>query len=158
MKHGSRMSSPVSGVPYNRRGATLVESTIVLGTFLMMMLAMLDLSLVALRQNSLDAAARQVGRTAMVRGELSARRQTAWGPAAYSARAAQATEMASAARERLITMDPQQVFLNVDWPDGSNQLGARVRVRLAYRHQAMFPMLYGSHLDLRSQCITRIAH
>lgn len=158
MKRFPKLSQRNNRAFLRRRGVTVVESAIVLGTFLMMMLATLDLGLAVLRQNSLDAAAQQLARAAMVRGELSAGRQTAWGPAPYTARAAHPTEMATTVRERLITMDPQQVLFHVDWPDTGNHLGARVRVRMAYRHRAILPLLYGGHLDLRSECIMRIAH
>lgn len=122
-----------------------------------MMLGILDLGLAVLRQNSLDAAARQVARAAIVRGAM-APSQDAWGPASLVTVAAKSSEIASTARALLVTINPRHVQLQVDWPDGGNQPEQRVRVRINYRHQSMFPALYGSHLQLRSECVMKIAH
>jgi Flp pilus assembly protein TadG len=136
----------------------LVESAIVLGTFVVMMVGVLDLGLAVLRQNSLDAAARQVARAAVVRGAMAASDQVAWGPARYASRVSTSSEIANMARDALATIDPQDVSVVVDWPDGGNQPEQRVRVRLAYQHSSIIPMLYGRHLDMRSECVMRIAH
>lgn len=140
-----------------RRGVTLVETAIVLSTFAVMMLGMLELGLAVLRQNSLDAAARHVARDAIVRGAMAAR-GTAWGPASYRSHAAATAEIPGSAREPLIAVDPRDVTVAVDWPDGGNQPEQRVRVRCSYRHETMFPLLLGRNLDLRSECVMRIAH
>ncbi len=138
-----------------RGGVTLVETAIVLSTFAVMMLGMLDLALAILQQNSLDAAARRVARDAIVRGEMAA---TAWGPASYRSPAAANTDIAGSAREPLIALDPRDVTVAVDWPDGGNQPEQRVRVRCRYRHESTFPLFFGRSLDLSSECVMRIAH
>lgn len=140
-----------------RRGAVLVESAIVLGTFVFMMTVVLDFGLVVLRQNSLDAAARQVARAAIVRGAKAADGDD-WGPGRHISRASSASGIANAAREALVTIDPRVAIIEVSWPDGGNEPEQRVRVRLGYRHTSMFPMFYGRYMNLRSECVMRIAH
>jgi Flp pilus assembly protein TadG len=135
----------------------LVEAALVLGTFVLMMTGVLDLGLVMLRQNSLDAAARRVARAAVVRGSRAADGET-WGPGRYVSRVSSAAGIASAAREALVTLEPAATIVEVTWPDGSNEPEQRVRVRLGYRHTSMIPMFYGRYLDLQSACVMRIAH
>jgi Flp pilus assembly protein TadG len=141
-----------------RQGVTLVESAVVLGVFAAILLGVLDLGLAVLRQNSLDATARRVARAAIVRGEMASHGQAVWGPTLVASRASSASQIATTARPALATINPHDVILVVDWPDGGNQLHQRVRVRMGYRHKSMFPLLYGSHLDLQSECVMRIAH
>jgi hypothetical protein len=135
----------------------LVESAIVLGTFVFMMIGVLDFGLVVLRQNSLDAAARRVARAAVVRGARSPDSQ-AWGPQRFVSRVSSSTAIASTAREVLVSIEPRSAVVEVSWPDGGNEPEQRVRVRLGYRHTSMFPVFYGTHLNLRSECMMRIAH
>ena len=157
MRHSANVRQIV-GSGSIRRGVTVLESAIVLAVFLAMMLGVFDLGLAALRQNALDAAAREVVRAAVVKGAMAGQSQSAWGPARFNAWMSHASDMTAVARNKLITMEPQRVASIVDWPDGGHEIGDRVRARLAYRHRPIFPAVYGSRLDLRAECVMRIAH
>jgi Flp pilus assembly protein TadG len=134
-----------------------VETAIVLGTFLFMLLGILDLGLVVLQQNSLDAAAHRVARAAVVRGDMAISGES-WGPRPYRSNGADAALIATTAREALVAINPEAVTITVAWPDGGNQPEQRVRVRMEYEHTAMLPVLYGRQLELRAECVMRIAH
>ncbi|MEX0717822.1 MAG: TadE family protein [Planctomycetaceae bacterium] len=142
-----------------RRGATLVETAIVLGGFLLVLFAMLELGLVAMKHNSLAEAARTVAREAVVRGEKAPPRRAAWGPAEYEGTAADASEIAETLRSILVAMPHDEVDLHVEWPDGENTLGKRVRVTVAHRHASVLPFLFGNgEYALSATSMMRIAH
>jgi Flp pilus assembly protein TadG len=126
-----------------RRGATLVEMTLVILLFLALIFGMLDLGILLTRLNSLTQAARSGARAAIVRGEFAdvLGRQ---GPTAYSGTAAEDHPITNAVRRQLIVMDPSQVTVNVTWTDGNNELGSRVRVSASAGFTPMMTFIFGS--------------
>jgi hypothetical protein len=142
-----------------RRGVTVVEGAVLLTTLLLILFAMLDLGLATFRYNMLAAAARQVGRYAIVRGAEAGPELSVWGPATYSQTAADGSEIAIVAAAYLATMDKSDVQIEVTWPDGENQENDRVVVRLAYRHQPVVPLLkLGGPMDLSAETTMQILH
>ena len=125
----------------SRAGAVMVEGVIVLGVFLTILLASLDLSLAVLIDNSLADAARRLGREAIVHGAASA---NPWGPTSFQGFADGNSEYAAAIRDFLIVVDPGDVEISVDWPDGGNQDGHRVEVTLSSDYAAIVSSLFGS--------------
>ncbi len=123
-----------------------------------MLLGMLDLALANLQNNMLTEGAQRVAREAMVHGSMAPPEDTAWGPTEYFGFAGDATEMAAAIRPVLATIEPSQASIRIEWPDGGNEPGQRVRVTVHYHHQSLFPFLFGDHLDLTSVSVMRIAH
>ena len=91
-----------------RRGATLVESAFVLGTLLLLLFAMLDLSLATLRYNALSAIARCIARETVVHGEQSAPERTPWGPATMEGLCNDGSAPALAATDLLVAVDPER--------------------------------------------------
>jgi len=142
-----------------RTGAALVEGAIVLGVFLTIIFAMFDLGLAVMRQNSLAEGARRLARTAIVHGDLAAPEMTIWGPLSYSGSAGENHEIAAALRPGLVTMNPDDVSIEVTWPDGDNRTGDRVLVRVEYAHRTILPSLFGSSsLPLRAESTMRVEH
>jgi Flp pilus assembly protein TadG len=144
---------------HRRRGAALVEGTLVLGVFLVIIFATCDLGLAVLRQNSLAAAARRLARAAIVHGDNAGPQLSEWGPAAYVQTAAHASEPAAAVRPVLVTLNPANVSINVTWPDGGNKTGQRVTAVVTYQHAPILPFLFGSGpLQLRGESTMCIEH
>lgn len=112
--------------------------------FLGALFAMLDLSLAALRNNSLSECARRAAREAIVRGERAPSSLGQLGPAAWSGTAADDHPLAEAMRPLLTTMQPAEVQIEAAWPDGSCNEGDRVEVVLRYDHQRLLPLVWGS--------------
>lgn len=127
-----------------RTGAVIVEGALVLGVFLTILLASLDLSLAVLIDNTLADGARRLARAAIVRGEGSAGLTTPWGPTSFMGSADGNTEFADAIRQILVAVDPADVQIAVDWPDGGNGEGDRVEVTLTSEYQAIFASLLGA--------------
>lgn len=148
------------GCQRNRRnGAALVESAFVLSVLLLVLFAMLDLSLTTLARNSLEEAARRVTREAIVRGENAPPERTAWGPATVTTTGDASTEVAALARKALTPSDLENVQIVVEWIDGENTVGDRVRVTVSYTYQPAVPFLLGSsNYPISARSTMRITH
>lgn len=144
--------------PPLRCGATMVETAIVLGTLLLLLLGMFDVALGVLRHNVISDAARRLARAAAVHGEMAENGMTTWGPTTYERTAADGSEMAATVRPLLITMQPEDVQLQIAWPDGSAEPGELVRVTVRYRHEPLVPLLVGTNIELRAESTMLIAH
>lgn len=127
-----------------RRGAAVAEAALVMGVFLLILLGSVDLALVVLRDNTLADAARQLARTAIVRGELADPVATPWGPEAYTGTADEDTEYAAAIRQMLVTLDPEAVQIRLSWPDGTNAYGDRVEATVSTEHRPLLSSLFGA--------------
>jgi Flp pilus assembly protein TadG len=142
-----------------RRGAAMVEAAIVLPVCVLFLLGLLELSLALVRHTVMAEAARRVARAAMIHGAGAAAVQGHWGPAAVSIYASDNHPAAAAVRDVLMTLDPSQVQISIQWPDGDNQYDQRVQVGVTYRHQALLPIPgWYDHLDLQGSSTMRIAH
>ena len=151
-----RDTSPRAG---NRRGAVVVESAIVISVFLVILLGTLDLGLAVLRYNVLSEAARRMARTASVRGERAAPEHPVWGPNLYNGTAGDGSMYADSIENILVTMHPSDVQIKLEWLDGGNQTGQRVRVRLIMNHDTIIPFLFGAaDLQLTARSVMRIEH
>lgn len=148
-----------SSITRPRRGATLIETAIVLPVSLLFLLGMLELTIALVRHTVVAEAARRVARSAIVHGASATKAQGHWGPAPIELHAADDHPAAACARDVLMTLDPAQVQINLRWPDGGNEPDDRVEVTIALVHQPLvtFPGLYGQ-LNLSGRSTMRIAH
>jgi len=131
----------------------------VLSTLLLLLLTMLDFGLAVLQFNTLSAAARRTVREAVVRGEKAAPERPSWGPDEYTGDAADATEQAEFVRSSLTVMDPEDVAIHMEWPDGDNRIDSRVRVTLRYRYEPILPLPFAAEFyDLSAVSTRTITH
>ena len=152
------MFQPLRKHRIRRHGATMVEGAFVLGILLSLLLGMMELCIATLETNTLAYAAQHLARTAAVHGEL-AGNSGVWGPQPLSLTANQSHAAAQCVRPLLGTMDPTQVHLTLEWPDGDAAYDSRVRVTATYRHHAILSLL--SPLlsrDLQAVSVMRVAH
>jgi len=127
-----------------RRGTTIVETVLVLGVFLTLVLGMLDLGVVVLRQHQVSYAARGAARTASVHG-LEAEALGSWGPTSVGPiPVSSAGAIPAEFRRHLCALNPSAVTMRVEWPDGSNEPGSRVVVTIETSHQPTLVWLFGS--------------
>jgi hypothetical protein len=136
-----------------------VEAALVLSAFLTLILGMLDFGMATLNRNNLALAAHRLARAAVVRGEASAPELTPWGPAPVEGTAADGDEFAAAFAPVLSILPPKQVRFRVEWPDGGNDLGQRVRATVACEHRLIFGGFFGIepwHMEAVS--VMRIQH
>lgn len=155
MKH----RAPKISLMRHRRGATLVESSVVLSVVLLILIGCLDLGLAVLNTNNLTDAAQQVSRSAVVRGKNTSQKLSVWGPASFSGTAASNGEPAAVAAANLIIMPKAKVNVLVEWPDGDCRDGDRVRTTLTYTQTMLVPGLFGlSSLPLTAVSTMRIVN
>ncbi|MGC3966607.1 MAG: TadE/TadG family type IV pilus assembly protein [Pirellulales bacterium] len=131
-----------------RRGVVVVESAIVSSVLLVILLTILDLGVTVARYNALSAAARAVARAAIVRGSESWPEMSPWGPVSFDGSAADTSEIAAMVSHSIPAIAPQDVLVDVDWIDGGNEQGRRVRVRLGYVHVPLSILGIGGGLNL----------
>jgi Flp pilus assembly protein TadG len=141
----------------DRRGAALVEAAVMSSLFLSLVFGMLDLGGALFRKHITCEAARQGARAAIVHGYFSSRNSTmdSWGPtppyypvltsrslyassASYTVQADSASdELALTIRPYLAGLDPSTVTIQIQWPDGNNDLGNRVSVTVRTSYQTI---------------------
>lgn len=142
-----------------RSGSAILEGTIVLGVFLTIIFAMLDVGIAVMRENTLAEAARRLARGAIVHGKLAPPEYSEWGPQTYAGHAGDGSEMAEAICPTLVTLEPADVRFELSWPDGDNRTGQRVIAVVEYDHTTTLPFLLGSSpLHLRAESTMRVDH
>jgi Flp pilus assembly protein TadG len=144
-----------------RRGAALAETAVVLGTFLMLILGLLDMGVCALRYNAVSNAARQGARQASVHGSLalSSWQGGPWGPAAINASGnASGVPLVAAVQPYLFTCDLDQTTVQANWLDGSNEPGKRVRVTVTTVYSPMLTFFLNNSVALTATSTLTIAH
>ena len=142
-----------------RRGATLVETALVLLLFVTLVFGMLDLGLVVFRYQMLSFAARRGVREAIVHGEY-AERVGSWGPAAISGTL---DSLNPAIRDKLephlVGMDPQDIDVQITWLDGTNDFKKRIQVTLTTDYTPITTFIFGSpSFDVHASSTMPIAH
>ncbi|MGC3969943.1 MAG: pilus assembly protein [Pirellulales bacterium] len=143
---------------HHRRGTTIVESAIGLSVLLLVLIGSLDVGLATARHDLLSTAARHLAREAAVHGDSASPERTTWGPATLVHTAGDGSEVAAAVAAVLPTMSANDVTVELEWPDGTNETGDRVVVRLSYVHQGAVLLGLGNGLPLKSESTMRITH
>lgn len=153
-----KRTKPTGWKKHNRSGAALVEGAVIGSVFLLTLFVTLDLALAVLRYNALSEASRSIARAATVRGERSSA-LTVWGPARVESTMSSEMMESISAKGLLVTMDPDDVQLVMEWPDGGNQVNDRVRITLLYEYQPLFKFGLGdSPFNLTAVSTMRIHH
>lgn len=144
-----------------RRGAAAAETAVVLLVFLMLILGMIDLGIGVAANNALSYSARDAARQAMVHGQLAPAgwQGGPWGPGAmdqtWDGGAGGGTLRQPLAAEFPLT----NVRTHVEWPDGSNQPGNRVRVTVSGEYHPAVAYLFGDPaISMRASSTMLIAH
>jgi Flp pilus assembly protein TadG len=143
----------------NRRaGTTVVESAIALSLMFSVLFTMFDLGLVAFQSNMLSLAARRLARESIVRGS-GVDPTGAWGPAAVSTNASDASAMGQTIKPYCVTMPPAKVTVQITWLDGTNFVDDRVTTRLTFKRAPMTPMTaWMGTVNLTANATMKILH
>ena len=143
----------------DRRGAQIVESAIVMTVLIALTLGAADLQIGVYRYNTLSEAARQGARQAMVHGAMAPAALGVWGPGGYTGTAADGSPQANAVRPLLVGFPQNNVVVRVEWLDGGNQIGQRVRYTLSTTYRPLLGFLVGyPNLNLNASSTMPIAH
>jgi hypothetical protein len=137
----------------------MVEGAIVMGVLCILLMGMFEVGLMLMRINSLDEAARRLSRAAVTHGARSSANRGVWGPTTMSYKADASHPIAAEVRPYLIGISPSEVEIRLEWPDGHNRAGGRVRVTLECVHrQIAWNVLGNGQRTLRRQSTLRISH
>jgi Flp pilus assembly protein TadG len=144
----------------SRRGATVVELSIVLGIFILLTLGMFDLGLGVFRYHILANAARQAARRAIVHG-ASANLLGSWGPTSVSVLANESGKPivdgpADGIQPILVLCDLENTRITLDWIDNNNAVGSRVRATVTSDYQPVLTLLWP--VTLSASSTMQIAH
>lgn len=153
MKRTNRVKS-------GRRGATIVETAIVLSVFVTLVLGMIDLGYGLFRYHILAQSSRRLARQAVVHGKLATRLEP-WGPETVQTTADGETAISEAIRGSLVGWNLADVAVEVQWLDGGNdgELGHRVQVSVSAPYEPMLTFMVGSpQVTLSAASTMRIAH
>lgn len=164
--HRSASRSPSHSRPWARcgarRGATAVEVSLILLLFLTAIIGMFDLGIAVFRRHTLAEAARQGARQAIVHGSC-ADRLGPWGPATIGpaplSTVAAEHEIGPIIQASLPNSNPDEVAVQVEWPDGNNDFEQTVRVDLSEPYRPIAGFIFGGvELQLHASSEMRIAH
>ncbi|HET6572410.1 MAG TPA: TadE/TadG family type IV pilus assembly protein [Fimbriiglobus sp.] len=143
-----------------------MEAAIVIPVFLTLVLGAIDLGVGVLRFNALSQAARQGARQAIVHGELAQGGWNggSWGPNTIDCSLAtpagvDAYRAVAAASPVLVNCPPSQTRVRVEWLDGGNTVGDRVRFTVTSDYQPMVTFVLGAPaIPLSASSTMPIAH
>ena len=141
-----------------RRGATAVETALVMLAFLILVFGMLELGMTVFQRNIVSHAARQGARRAIVRGELAPPELSAWGPAAYDSPADSDHEIAQVMAPFLAGLDLSRTNIQMQWIDGNNEIDSRVRVTVTTARDPFLTFLFTDSWTLTGESTMPIAH
>lgn len=140
-----------------RDGVSTVETAIVLGVFLLLVLGMIELGACVFQSHLVADAARAGARKGIVHGEYSS---SPWGSAPLGpVNGNDSSPLAQAIMPLLLGVDPQTVTIQAVWLDGDNAVGHRLQVKVTIQHTVVLTSLLGmDSLALSSQTTMEIAH
>jgi hypothetical protein len=135
----------------NRRGGTLLELAMMLAAVLILTVGMIDVGIRRFREHILANAARQAARSCIVHGEL-ATVLGIWGPTPINVTGdAAGSPIAQKLVPMLVGCDLAKTTITIEWIDGGNSVGQRVRATVASPYTPCFPY---SPLNWKSVTLT----
>lgn len=147
-----------------RRGATVLEMSIILGVFLVLTFGMLDLGVAVFRYHILSQAARHAARRAIVHGDMANRLGT-WGPTTIDVVATAAGipivdgANGDGVQPMLIGCDLSRTRIRAEWLGGSNEVDMPVRVTVTSPYQPIMLFIFpNAEITLSAVSEMDIAH
>lgn len=131
-------------------GVAALETAFILPVLMLVLFAMLDLGLAALRYNALGAVADRVVRNASLHGNRVQDHSFALGPAPFTGTLATEDPLVAGLSALAVTMDPNEVGVTVQWLDSDNRPRDRVRVMLVYEHRPLLAISAWGAIQLRA--------
>ena len=146
-----------------RKGATVLEMSIILGTFLILTFGILEFSIAVFRYHVVSQASRYAARRAIVHGEL-ATALGSWGTTTIEAKANAVgipiiDDATTGIQDKLFGCDLAETDIKVEWLDGSNGFEKSVRVTVTSPYQpVLFTLFPQASIDLTASSTMQIAH
>ena len=147
----------------HRRGAAVLEMSIILMTFLVLTMGMLDMGIGVFRYHIVAQAARYGARRAIVHGDR-ATQLGSWGTATIDVAAnANGIPIVDGVDDGIAPMlvgcDLSQTRIRVEWLEGGNSFEQPVRVTLTSPYTPIFSFIFPiATIDLTASSTMGIAH
>jgi len=122
-----------------RRGSTMVESALVMTTFITLMVAVMDFGRLGFTWNSVTYAAHQAARFAATNGSA-------------SGHPASAAAIQSNADSNLVGLNAASLTVNVTWTPNNNP-GSQVQVVVSYSFKPLLIPISSTALTLKSTAV-----
>ena len=146
-----------------RRGAVVLEMSLILGMFLVLTIGMLDLGIGVFRYHIVSQAARQGARRAIVHGEM-ANVLGQWGPSTIDVPATSngipiVDGPNDGIQPMLVGCDLDKTRIRVEWLGGSNALEESVRVTVTSEYKPIMLFIFPDvTIPLSASSTMQIAH
>jgi Flp pilus assembly protein TadG len=146
----------------NRRGAVTLEAAIVIPIFLLIVLGMIDLGIGVFRQATLSQAARVAARKAAVHGKMAPAGWEGgkWGTTPIDQYlTASGVPVVNAVKPILSHCPQSETRIRVEWPDGNNEVGDRVLVKVTSPYRPIMTFIFGNpSITLSASSTVLISH
>jgi hypothetical protein len=142
-----------------RRGATTLETALVVGAWTMVFVGIFDAGVTTMRGNTAAHLARQAARMTIVRGSQAGPELPVWGPTTRTVNLADTSEIARTLAPHLRGLNASSFTLKLEWPDGNNDPDSRVRATVTSSYQPVITQVTGSgSIPMQAQCTMSIVH
>lgn len=137
------------------RGATLVETALVLMILFVTIFGIFEFGMTAIRQNILDEAAHRLARAAAIRGEDSSMGQ--WGPEAISTTLGSQADLVAEIGPAAYMLDTTQVNVEMSWQNNLATTNSELTVLMTCDQPLLLGTLWGmDSIQLSSRAVERI--
>src|SRR5713226_2807986 len=150
-----------------RTGATMAETGIVLLTFLIAVVGMIDLGVAVLRQHTISESARYGARLACVHGQYCGTSTPSWNGGAWGTTTIGPTTASTSGTPIIDEMranylqglvDLSNTTIKVEWPDGNYNVESHVKVTVQTSYTPMLTLIFNSSISLSASSTMQIAH
>lgn len=142
-----------------RRGATTLETALVVGAWSMIFVGIFDAGVTTMRSNTSSHLARQAARMTIVRGSQAGPELPVWGPTTQTVNLADASEISRTLAPHLRGLNASSFTLKLEWPDGNNNPDSRVRATVTSSYHPVITQITGSgSIPMQAQCTMSIVH
>ncbi|MFN9374316.1 MAG: TadE/TadG family type IV pilus assembly protein [Planctomycetaceae bacterium] len=152
---------PESGDRHHRcrRGATTLETALVVGTWTMVFVGIFDAGVTTMRSNTAAHLARQAARMTIVRGSQAGPELPVWGPTTRTVNLADASEISRTLAPHTRGLNAAAFTLKLEWLDGNNDPDSRVRATVSSAYHPVITQLTGlGSVPMQAQCTMSIVH
>ncbi|MFN3153129.1 TadE/TadG family type IV pilus assembly protein [Bremerella sp.] len=140
---------------FRLRGATLVETALVLMILFVTIFGIFEFGMTAVRQNLLDEAAHRIARAAAIRGEGSSMGQ--WGPAAISTTLDTQADLVAEIGPASYMLDTTRVNVELSWQNDLATTNSELTVLMTCDQPLLLGSLWGmDSIQLSSRAVERI--
>ncbi|PQO38771.1 hypothetical protein C5Y96_02500 [Blastopirellula marina] len=137
------------------RGATMVETALVLMILFVTIFGIFEFGMTAIRQNILDEAAHRLARAGAIRGDGSSLGE--WGPETISSTLDAQADLLAEIGPAAYMLDTRRVNVEMSWQDSVATTNSELTVQVTSQHPLLLGALWGmDSILLSSRAVERV--